>query len=93
MFGADGRLKLSNRAFAGLWRLDAGGARRRAACRRGRRALPRRWRPRTSAWSEIRGAVAGLTEMRMGYDLPHGAARRLGARLRRRSRCRTAPRS
>jgi signal transduction histidine kinase len=67
VFGSDGRLKLHNRAFAEMWSLPAD--------------LPsehphidaviktcRLLAPQEEPWVDIRGAVAGLADMRMGLS-------------------------
>ena len=66
VFGTDGRLKLSNRAFREMWQLHAGGARRPSAYRRGDPRAAVCSRPRTSPGPKSRGAVAGLADMRLG---------------------------
>jgi signal transduction histidine kinase len=65
VFGTDGRLKLHNRAFADMWQLPAETLAQNPhidtlikTCR----ALA----PRDEPWLDIRGAVAGLPDMRMG---------------------------
>ena len=67
VFGSDGRLKLSNRAFADMWRLApetlAGGPHVDEIVR-----LCRPLAPEGDPWIEIRGAVAGLSDMRMGLS-------------------------
>jgi signal transduction histidine kinase len=64
LFGADGRLKLFNRAFADLWRLD-----REALAREPHVealvGLCRALAPAESAWAELRGAVFGYADMRV----------------------------
>ena len=66
-FGGDGRLIFSNPAFAELWRLDGGGLEKkphfesiadqcRALC------------PDEAIWSDLRGAVTGLSEMRTAFS-------------------------
>ncbi|HEY8566749.1 MAG TPA: PAS-domain containing protein [Beijerinckiaceae bacterium] len=65
VFGSDGRLKLSNRAFADLWRLApdtlADQPHIDAVIRFGRELAPVE-----EPWIDLRGAVAGLPEARMG---------------------------
>ncbi|HKG77392.1 MAG TPA: PAS-domain containing protein [Beijerinckiaceae bacterium] len=67
VFGTDGRLKLFNRAFADMWRLS------REALASGPHIdeivrLCRPLAPEGDPWIEIRGAVAGLPDMRMGLS-------------------------
>ncbi|HEX8168046.1 MAG TPA: PAS-domain containing protein [Beijerinckiaceae bacterium] len=65
VFGTDARLKLSNRAFADLWRLapeTLAGEPHIDHFIRGAHALA----PADQPWTEIRGAVAGLPETRTG---------------------------
>ena len=64
LFGPDGRLRLFNRAFAEMWRLDA------EVLDRGPHvdavvALCRPMAPADGPWSELRGAVAGFADMRV----------------------------
>ncbi len=65
VFGTDGRLKLANRAFAESW-----GIADEAIAAQPHIdeviALCSRLLPDDGAWAEIRGAIAGLPEMRMG---------------------------
>jgi signal transduction histidine kinase len=67
VFGTDGRLKLHNRAFLEMWRLEAAITAEQphidavlAACRR--------LAPQEEPWTEIRGAVVGLTDARLGLS-------------------------
>ncbi|HEX2554389.1 MAG TPA: ATP-binding protein [Microvirga sp.] len=67
VFGTDGRLKLHNRAFLEMWGLDASLSAEQPhidaviqACRR--------LAPQEEAWTEIRGAIAGLTDARLGLS-------------------------
>ena len=67
VFGTDGRVKLFNRAFADMWRLS------REALASGPHIdeivrLCRPLAPEGDPWIEIRGAVAGLPDMRMGLS-------------------------
>jgi signal transduction histidine kinase len=65
LFGSDGRMKLSNRAFRQMWRLGSDVSDEPhveaviAAC------VP--LATENGIWAEIRGAVAGLPEMRIGF--------------------------
>ncbi|GEO14707.1 sensor histidine kinase [Microvirga aerophila] len=67
VFGSDGRLKLHNRAFADMWSLPSDLPAEHPhidvvikACRL--------LAPREEPWIDIRGAVAGLADMRMGLS-------------------------
>ena len=67
VFGADGRLKLSNPAFVRLWRLSGQQIAERphidaisAACRP--------LLPDDAIWADLRSAVAGLHSARMGFQ-------------------------
>jgi signal transduction histidine kinase len=65
VFGSDGRLRLSNRAFAELWRLPDGalaGEPHIDAVMKQCRGLA----PVEEPWARIRAAIAGLPETRMG---------------------------
>ena len=65
VFGTDGRLKLHNRAFAEMWQLAAEPLAQNPhidAIIRSCRVLA----PQDEPWVDIRGAVAGLPDMRMG---------------------------
>jgi signal transduction histidine kinase len=67
VFGSDGRLKLYNRAFLNLWQLSSDAA----AANPHIDALIKLCRhlaPQDEPWIEIRGAVAGLADMRMGLN-------------------------
>jgi signal transduction histidine kinase len=67
VFGSDGRLKLHNRAFADMWSLAADMPAEHPhidAVIRTCRLLA----PQEEPWIEIRGAVAGLADMRMGLS-------------------------
>ncbi|WP_299566666.1 PAS-domain containing protein [Enterovirga sp.] len=63
LFGQDGRLKLSNRAFADLWRLDTAlldsSPHINAVVEHATRLAPA-----GGPWSDLRAAVAGLTDRR-----------------------------
>ncbi|MBF9233227.1 sensor histidine kinase [Microvirga alba] len=67
VFGSDGRLKLHNRAFAEMWSLPAGLKVEHphidAIIKAGRLLAPQE-----EPWIDIRGAVAGLADMRMGLS-------------------------
>lgn len=67
VFGSDGRLKLSNRAFMDMWNIPAETTADHphidtiiTSCR----VLA----PQDEPWVDIRGAVAGLPDMRMGFS-------------------------
>ncbi|RDI62483.1 sensor histidine kinase [Microvirga subterranea] len=65
VFGSDGRLKLHNRAFAEMWNLPGDMPAEHPhidAVIKACRVLA----PQEEPWIEIRGAVAGLADMRMG---------------------------
>jgi signal transduction histidine kinase len=65
VFGMDGRLKLANRAFSDMWKLQPETLAEHPhidAVVRGCRLLA----PQDEPWVDIRGAVAGLPDMRMG---------------------------
>ena len=66
------------------------GARRTACSKDGRISRPiieraRELHPDEAAWQQMRGAVTGLSDVARELRDPHGAARRRGARLRRRA--------
>ncbi len=67
VFGSDGRLKLHNRAFAEMWNLapemPAGHPHIDAVIKACRLLAPQE-----EPWVDIRGAVAGLADMRMGLS-------------------------
>src|SRR5829696_5078671 len=65
VFGTDARLKLSNRAFADMWRLEAQTIADQPHIDRFIREA-RGLAPRDQPWSEIHGAVTGLPETRTG---------------------------
>ncbi len=66
VFGTDGRLRFHNRAFADLWRLGRETVEERphidAVIK-----LCRTLAPEEEPWVEIRGAVAGLSDRRLGH--------------------------
>jgi signal transduction histidine kinase len=66
VFGADGRLKFSNPAFAELWRLD-GAALAKKPRFEAIAKLCKPLYPVEAAWSELRGVVTGLGDMRKGF--------------------------
>jgi signal transduction histidine kinase len=69
VFGTDARLKLSNRAFADLWRLAPEALSEQPhvdAFIRAARELGAEDRSAERSWADIRGAVAGLPETRTG---------------------------
>ena len=65
VFGTDARLKLSNRAFADMWRLEAQAIADQPHIDRFIREA-RGLAPRDQPWIEIHGAVTGLPETRTG---------------------------
>jgi signal transduction histidine kinase len=68
VFGTDGRLKLSNRSFRALWRLPA----ELIEAEPHIDEVIRNARPlvlEDEPWTEIRGAVAGLPDLRTGLSL------------------------
>ncbi|WP_246742414.1 sensor histidine kinase [Microvirga splendida] len=65
VFGSDGRLKLHNRAFADMWNLAAEMTAANPHIDTVIKAC-RPLAPRDEPWIDIRGAVAGLADMRMG---------------------------
>jgi signal transduction histidine kinase len=67
VFGTDGRLKLSNRAFGEIWRLEAAEIEARPHIDEVIRHA-RTLAPDDEPWVEIRGAVAGLPEARTGVS-------------------------
>ena len=67
MFGSDGRLKLYNRAFSEMWELPQDLTAQHPhidAVIRACRVLA----PQDEPWVDLRGAVAGLADLRMGMD-------------------------
>ena len=67
VFGSDGRLKLHNRAFADMWNLPSDTPAQNPhvdaiikVCRQ--------LAPQEEPWIDIRGAVVGLADMRMGHS-------------------------
>ncbi len=67
VFGSDGRLKLHNRAFADMWSLAAEMTAANPHIDTVIKAC-RPLAPRDEPWIDIRGAVAGLADMRMGLS-------------------------
>jgi signal transduction histidine kinase len=65
VFGSDGRLKLHNRAFLEMWKLDAALTAEQPHIEAIVRAC-RLLAPEEEPWIEIGGAVAGLPDTRMG---------------------------
>lgn len=65
VFGSDGRLKFANRAFAESWSLPTEAIGRQPHIDEVI-TLCGRLLPEDEAWADIRGAIAGLREMRMG---------------------------
>ena len=66
VFGADGRLKFSNPAFANLWRLDLATLAEKPhfeiiveMCKQ--------LHPSEGTWSDLRGVVTGLSDSRTGF--------------------------
>ncbi|MCX8254503.1 MAG: PAS-domain containing protein [Beijerinckiaceae bacterium] len=68
VFGTDGRLKLSNAAFARLWRLEPTEIAGEPHIDRVA-ALCARLAPEAEPWSALRGNVAGLHDRRLGIEL------------------------
>lgn len=67
VFGSDGRLKLYNRAFSEMWELPQDLTAQHPhidAVIRACRVLA----PQDEPWVDLRGAVAGLADLRMGMD-------------------------
>ncbi|MGO4706355.1 ATP-binding protein [Microvirga sp. 2MCAF38] len=67
VFGTDGRLKLHNRAFAELWHLPPDALADHPHIDKIIRAC-RLLAPQEEPWIDIRGAVAGLADARMGVS-------------------------
>ncbi|QFU17930.1 sensor histidine kinase [Microvirga thermotolerans] len=67
VFGSDGRLKLFNRAFAEMWNLPAELTADHPHVDAVIKAC-RQLAPQDEPWVDIRGAVAGLPDMRMGFS-------------------------
>jgi signal transduction histidine kinase len=65
VFGTDGRLKLHNRAFADMWQLTAETLGQKPHIDTVIKTC-RLMAPQDEPWVEIRGAVAGLPDTRMG---------------------------
>jgi signal transduction histidine kinase len=77
VFGSDGRLKLHNRAFAEMWNLPADMMAQNPHVETIIKTC-RLLAPQDDAWVDIRGAVVGLADMRMGLssriERPDGSA-------------------
>ncbi|PVE25121.1 two-component sensor histidine kinase [Microvirga sp. KLBC 81] len=77
VFGSDGRLKLHNRAFAEMWNLAPEMLTQNPHVETIIRAC-RLLAPQEEPWIDIRGAVVGLADMRMGLscriERPDGSA-------------------
>jgi len=84
VFGTDGRLKLSNAAFALLWRLEAGELEGKPHIDKVA-ALCARLAPEPEPWDALRGNVAGL------HDHRHGIEQRIPRRDGTIVDCTTAP--
>ena len=67
VFGSDGRLKLFNPAFAGLWALRPSNS-TTSRISIAWRSFARRCSPTTSDWDELRAVVAGLPDHRLGFE-------------------------
>ena len=67
VFGSDGRLKLHNRAFSELWELPHDLTSQHPHIDAVIRAC-RLLAPQDEPWVDLRGAVAGLADLRMGMD-------------------------
>jgi signal transduction histidine kinase len=67
VFGSDGRLKLHNRAFAEMWNLPSEIPAQNPHIDAVIKAC-RPLAPQEEPWIDIRGAVAGLADMRMGLS-------------------------
>jgi signal transduction histidine kinase len=67
VFGSDGRLKLHNRAFSELWELPQDLTSQHPHIDAVIRAC-RLLAPQDEPWVDLRGAVAGLADLRMGMD-------------------------
>ncbi len=68
VFGTDGRLKLSNAAFARLWQLEGSDLEGKPHIDRVA-ALGSRLAPEIEPWEALRGNVAGLHDQRLGIEL------------------------
>ena len=66
VFGADGRLKFSNPAFAALWRFDSAVLSEKPRFET-IAELCKTLHPNEDTWSDLRGFVTGLNEMRTGF--------------------------
>ncbi|WP_243369421.1 PAS domain-containing sensor histidine kinase [Microvirga solisilvae] len=77
VFGSDGRLKLHNRAFSDMWNLSPELMAQNPHVETIIKAC-RLLAPQDDAWIDIRGAVVGLADMRMGLscriERPDGSA-------------------
>ncbi|WP_445502034.1 ATP-binding protein [Microvirga sp. G4-2] len=77
VFGSDGRLKLHNRAFAEMWNLTSDMLTPNPHVETIIKAC-RLLAPQEEPWTDIRGAVVGLADMRMGLscriERPDGSA-------------------
>ncbi|MCG7393052.1 PAS-domain containing protein [Microvirga sp. ACRRW] len=77
VFGSDGRLKLHNRAFADMWNLPADVLEQHPHADAIIK-ICRLLAPQDEPWIDIRGAVLGLADMRMGHscriERPDGSA-------------------
>ena len=67
VFGSDGRLKLHNRAFSEMWELPHDLTAQHPHIDAVIRAC-RLLAPQDEPWVDLRGAVAGLADLRMGMD-------------------------
>ncbi len=66
VFGADGRLKFSNPAFAALWRFDNAVLSDKPRFEK-IAELCKTLHPNEETWRDLRGFVTGLNEMRVGF--------------------------
>ncbi len=66
VFGADGRLKFSNPAFANLWRLDLAALAGKPRFE-GIVEMCKQLHPNDETWVDLRGVVTGLSDNRMGF--------------------------
>jgi signal transduction histidine kinase len=67
VFGMDGRLKLSNPAFAELWRLDPATVSRRPHIDEMARLCAAHFED-TGLWGSLRDVIVGMPEVRAGYE-------------------------